>query len=327
MMLSCISAFMVPGWILSGEALLLILLVFTLLMIIIFMRLILLRQKREMATLRTEVTCMQEQFSGINANLQSLIDEAGQKAQNISTGDGEPVQVAGMLEALDSGMKQSHRELKKEIKAVNWHTESLFSLFSILQPVFPLPSMNGWAAYPDFLNLICLQILTRKPTLVLEIGSGISTLITAYCLKRNGRGRVIALDHLDRYADETRELIRMHGLSGFAEVCLAPLKETVIGSETWLWYDMEGVKPGGQIDLMIVDGPPGVTQYMARYPALPLMYSNLSSNAIIVLDDGGREDEKKIIERYLTEYPSFDFRYIDLEKGAFLMTRTKSTAS
>jgi hypothetical protein len=35
---------------------------------------------------------------------------------------------------------------------------------------------------------------------------------------------------------------------------------------------------------------------MARYPALPLLFDKMSDEAVIILDDTFREDEKNIID-------------------------------
>jgi hypothetical protein len=47
-----------------------------------------------------------------------------------------------------------------------------------------------------------------------------------------------------------------------------------------------------EIDLLLVDGPPGSLGEMARYPALHVLESQLASNAVVILDDADRPDER-----------------------------------
>ena len=42
------------------------------------------------------------------------------------------------------------------------------------------------AASPDFLKLVVETILTEKPILVVELGSGISTILAGKALEKNG---------------------------------------------------------------------------------------------------------------------------------------------
>ena len=105
--------------------------------------------------------------------------------------------------------------------------------------------------------------------MVVEAGSGVSTLVIGYCLKRLGRGKVISLEHDERYVTATNELINFHGLTQFACVIHCPLVKVDIGGETFSWYSMEGVRFERPIDILVVDGPPATGQEFPRYPALP----------------------------------------------------------
>ena len=52
----------------------------------------------------------------------------------------------------------------------------------------------------------------------------------------------------------------------------------------------------GSIDILFIDGPPGRLQPLSRYPALPAARPHLSPHALVVVDDGRREDEAQMIE-------------------------------
>jgi hypothetical protein len=197
--------------------------------------------------------------------------------------------------------------------------ESLFSIFFTLKPRIPLPETRGWAASPDLLKKITEEIFYRKPNYIVEMGSGVSTIVIAYCLKQLGKGRVVSFEHDDKYADINNRLIKYYDLENVANIILAPLKEIVIKDGTWLWYDKDSMIFEQPIDFLIIDGPPGDIQKLSRYPTLPLLYRHLSSRSTIILDDGLREDEKKIVALWENEYENIYSEYLNFEKGAFII--------
>jgi predicted O-methyltransferase YrrM len=209
-------------------------------------------------------------------------------------------------------------------------TESLFYLFSTLRFRYPLPVLGGeWAILPDFANIIVALIREYRPRLVLEVGSGVSTLITAYSLQEIGEGSVVSLDHDERFAAITVANLKKHGLQDIATVTYTPLKEVAIGGKSWLWYDTEQLHNLGPIDMFIIDGPPGIIQRWARYPALPILFPLLSEDVVVLLDDAFRADEREIVRRWLKEFDGFSLEEIDAEKGAAILRRQhlKSTFS
>ena len=205
--------------------------------------------------------------------------------------------------------------------------ESLLSVLATIRPSFPLPSTRDWSASPDLLNHLCTLVLSRRPALVVEAGSGVSTLTLAYCLKRLGRGRVISLDHDEAYAARTRALLQLHGVDDVARVVTAPLKPIALNGDTWLWYDQTALAECGEIDLLVIDGPPWTTQKLARYPALPLLYDRLAPGAIVILDDAARADERAVVARWREEFAGLACEYLDFEKGACVIASASVGAS
>jgi len=199
--------------------------------------------------------------------------------------------------------------------------EALFSIFYNIKPNLPLPDTRGWAASPDFLKKLVEVIYREKPEFVVEAGSGVSTLIIAYCLKQIGSGKVISLEHDAKYTKVSEDLISFHGLEDIAKVVHAPLTEIEINSKKWLWYDTEYLKIDMPIGLLVIDGPPGYTQKLARYPALPLLFKHLLDESTIILDDGARKDEKEIVEIWKKELEYISYDFLNFEKGAFLIKK------
>jgi len=160
-------------------------------------------------------------------------------------------------------------------------------------------NLGDWAITAIFLNRLVEEIYTRKPKLVLECGSGTSTLVAASCLKKIGQGKILSLDHSDEYAQKTRQLLELEGLSNWATVVTAPLKEYNLEIGSFQWYNDDFMRSiDRKIDLLIVDGPPGYLQKLSRYPAVPLLKELFAEECSIMLDDTNRKDEKEIVQKW-----------------------------
>lgn len=231
------------------------------------------------------------------------------------------------LEALQfTNLSRTH-EIENSQRRYYEQVESLLFLYFTIKPEYPVPKTRGYPASPDFLRQIYDLIQDETPSLVVEASSGVSTLIAAYSLRHVGRGRVVSLEHDPKYAEITRSIISRHGLQAISTVVHAPLKEYDVNGQSWLWYDLTSLEREQRIDLLLVDGPPGSIQELARYPALPLLFGQLSEKATIVLDDGNRLDEKRIIEQWLREFDHLSSEFIPLEKGCYVIHRTKNPGS
>ena len=184
-----------------------------------------------------------------------------------------------------------------------------------------LPPTRGWAASPDFLWILARHALEHRPETVVECGSGVSTLVLARCLQKNGSGRVVSLDHDAQFAEETRRNLARHGLSDWAQVIDAPLRAGEIGGRTFTWYAREKVPDMDRIDMLVVDGPPTPMDPMMRYPAGPLLLAKLAPGGALFMDDADRPEERRIVELWLAENPGLRAERMECEKGCVAMRR------
>jgi predicted O-methyltransferase YrrM len=122
-------------------------------------------------------------------------------------------------------------------------------------------------------------------------------------LERAGKtnARVVSLEHLAEYADLTTTQLQSLGLDERVEVRLAPLEPVKIGEQEFLWYSKSSYQDLSNIDLLFVDGPPGATGPMARFPSYPVLKAALSSRAVLVLDDTTRKDERRVAQSWMEE--------------------------
>jgi predicted O-methyltransferase YrrM len=202
--------------------------------------------------------------------------------------------------------------------------ESLLNIQNVLNIRFPLPKMRNWAISPDFAELLLREILIRKPQVIVEFGSGLSTLITGYALEMNRQGKLTSFEHDMFYGEKTIQNLILHGLEEFVDVISAPISDVAINNRDVKWYSIDEIKVPEKIDILVVDGPPAKTDREARYPALPYLIDRLAEDVIVIMDDGIRQEEKEICRRWLEEYPEFESEYVETEKGAFILRRKTS---
>jgi len=183
-----------------------------------------------------------------------------------------------------------------------------------------IPWTPNWTAAADFLELLVDELEARRPAVILECGSGLSTLVLARACERTGRGHVWSLESGAEFAEATREALAAYGLERLVTVVHAPLSEVEIGGESWPWYDRSGL-PGGPVELLVIDGPPAFLREQARYPALPLLVPYLEKGCRILLDDAARPDERAAVARWLEEFPGLRHRYLELERGCSVLER------
>jgi predicted O-methyltransferase YrrM len=215
-------------------------------------------------------------------------------------------------------------EVKKEIQQTFRQLEALQNLSAVLPTSEVLPATRGWAASPDLLMVLVDLVISERPSLVVECGSGASTLWLALALRRFGiEGRVVALDHDPTFGGKTRDLLTRHGVGDLAEVRDAPLEDFSLEGETYPWYARRAWQDLTGIDLLFVDGPPATTGHQARYPALPLLAGSLSPAATAVLDDLVVPDMQKVLRRWLDAYPDFSSELLPLEKQAAVLRRSR----
>lgn len=132
------------------------------------------------------------------------------------------------------GVMWDVRAVKMQIRpgflAVTQQPEHLDHLLQTLDwPRGILPPTRGWAASPDFLNQVAERVLKEKPNTVVELGSGVSSLVIGRCLQLNGEGKLFSFDHSDQFGTLTRQRIAANNLADWVNVIHAPLKKNHIG--------------------------------------------------------------------------------------------------
>jgi predicted O-methyltransferase YrrM len=243
---------------------------------------------------------------------------------------GHSLALAGRIANLDRDSKrtldtlrQVRADTKQEARQTFRQLEALQNLNDVLPPAGVLPPTRGWAASPDLLMVLVDLVITQRPSLVVECGSGASTLWIALAMRRfEIDGRIVSLEHDRDFGGKTRDFLARHKVLDLVEIRDAPLESFSIDGEDYSWYASRAWEDLTGIDLLFVDGPPAATGHQARYPGLPLLGKSLSPTATIVLDDLIVPDMREVLRRWLDAYPDFGSEILPLEKQAAVLRRS-----
>lgn len=208
--------------------------------------------------------------------------------------------------------------------------ESLSWLQRRLKITGQLPPLRGWATSPDVLLRLHTHIMATRPRVIVEFGSGASTLVIADALCQNGVGRLISIEHSDHYGAQTLGTLQAESLEGWVDLRIADLEawegehlNPEDAEKPSRWYPVSLLEGVDNVDLLWVDGPPGATCLFSRYPALPALANKLSPNAEVWMDDTIRQEEKDICERWAKDH-GLQLEYYALEKGLGRLSRPAS---
>ncbi len=214
-----------------------------------------------------------------------------------------------------------YRSTKKDLVDQQKKIQAYFTLYSMIDFEDVLPYMTSWSATPELALTTYEEIRHNKPNRILELGSGISTIIASYALQQNNKGSILSLDHNEIYAQKTRDQLKDHKVEDFAQVKYCPLITYEIGDSNWQWYNLEGLDFTNKFDLLLIDGPPVKTNKSARFPALPILTEQLSEQATIIIHDAHRPSEQNILAKWKKQFPEFNCEIKDTEKGVAILRR------
>ncbi len=181
------------------------------------------------------------------------------------------------------------------------------------------------AIAPETLALIQHMISSLKMRSVLELGSGLSTVLLAKYFGRMSDGRILSFDDDERWAALTRATLEQEGLASIAQVRVARLVEIEAGGRRAPWYDLSALDEHEYFDLIVVDGPPAWKgDSLARLPALYKLASRLAESGVLVLDDAARSGEREIASQWQRDFPDLHFRMVQIGRGLLVASRQRA---
>jgi len=299
---------------------------------------------------------------GLSSNLLELMIEAKDNIKEIPTYS-SPSSI-GLTESIET-LKKQYAELSLQLKKqsddliiVRTFLESSFKreilnatkqieAFIGVQGYFnsgELPNLStekhSWPVSPDFALYLIELLESNDYDLIIEFGSGISTVIMAKTLakiadhKSNSKVKIVSFEHLQQYYNQTLASLKKTGLVDAVQLIHSPLLPYLASNgNTYSYYSCQKVledlsKTYSIASLrvfVLVDGPPASTGKHARYPAMPAVLTHFRGAHIdILLDDYIRDDEKEIVQLWKTELLDNDYSFIvterKLEKEAYLIS-------
>jgi predicted O-methyltransferase YrrM len=196
-------------------------------------------------------------------------------------------------------------------------------------PECSIPTTSWSMRFSNLLSILDL-LDTHQPELVVEFGSGISTLMIAAWMKENACGKIISFDHDRNWSAITRRHLVREGLADYSEVIDAPLKRVESLGHEGDWYDITcHLDKLPRVDMLIVDGPPaGVSdKWLSRLPALDKLHGSFASSCVVVLDDALRPGETEVVRRWTEAFSEFTANTLHSATGLAVLTRTPQVSS
>lgn len=165
---------------------------------------------------------------------------------------------------------------------------------------------------PDLLLLAAREILERQPPFVLELGSGVSTVVLARIIREHRlKVRFVSVEHDAEHLASVAAEIEREELTQHVTLLHSSLRPLEMEGYRGLWYHPADLLSGSEkIGLLIVDGPPKRHGKDIRYPAVPVLKERIAPQALILLDDTRRVPERRAFKRWKTIMPGIS-GYLD----------------
>lgn len=162
---------------------------------------------------------------------------------------------------------------------------------------------------PFAMSFAINELLVNKRRLVVEFGSGASTVILARAIRAYGLDcKLISVESDEEWSEQTGRILEKEGLSSCAELIHAPITLREFNGRPAFWYDEltlnERMRSFGSADMVFIDGPAAYEQdvEMSRYFAIPFMAHRMAENHVVFLDDANREGEKKVMRKWKNDF-------------------------
>lgn len=245
----------------------------------------------------------------------------------------------GILEAHISTLHSTGNKIEGLVKKASANTvkqlESFHGVRDFLRNESISLNFHGWPISSDIALHMLRLIKQEKFDYIIEFGSGTSSVLFGKAVKEI-KGHVLetpsvlSFEHSLKYQSSTEKLLEEFGVSDAVKVEHAPLIPWSDGKREFYHYDCdrklaqvrERLSGHKAKVLIFIDGPPGATCPMARYPAVPKVLEFLSNHELhILMDDYVREDEKRAARQWSNLFKRMNIPFkasvLNFEKAGF----------
>ena len=257
--------------------------------------------------------------------------------------------LAELVQQQAEAIKGLKSQLSKEIKRGLANTTQQLEAHQALQALIgdlPAP-LHGWPISPDFALQLVRLIRDNCYDLIVEFGSGTSTLLCLRTLEQfnlhstdqeTSLHRLITFEHLKTYYQKTTDLVASSSNRALLDLRLSPLEPWEDATGEYSYYaGTEAIRTVIQEIatstnrrlkiLVVIDGPPGKTCRCARYPGVPIVLNagnGMNLSVDFLLDDMIRSDEKETAIAWEKQFQAFDLNYKRIDyhfaQGGFLLS-------
>lgn len=192
-------------------------------------------------------------------------------------------------ENIKSPIRIRHKKyvFNKALQAFKNHVDDIESHPKIIDDLIYGWGNEGWSAFRDY-TLAIIKYARENQGSVLECGSGLSTIILGIIAEKKGF-QVFTLEHIGKWANVVQMQLNSNNINSVT-IAVNDLKDY----GDYEWYDLNQNILNQKFELIICDGPPSRTKG-GRFGMLPTMINSLGENAIILMDDYNRIEEKRIV--------------------------------
>ncbi|AFL81690.1 putative O-methyltransferase [Aequorivita sublithincola DSM 14238] len=235
------------------------------------------------------------------------------------------MKITSYIKKFIKNSNESFLELKNNSKK----SDDIYSM-AILQPLLtdlPYLPFNGGALRPFGMAYVLNEIIINQRRLILEFGSGLSTILMARLIKKNNlQTQIFTFEHNKKWASIIETYLERENLSRIVQVINTDLKKVDTSLGAVKWYDpsvFEKTLANYKFDLVLIDGPPANLKELeySRLPGLTNIENNLAPDFCIILDDINRKGEQEVAKNYHALNQELTFTTVSQTIGVF---RTKN---
>ncbi|NWO04298.1 MAG: hypothetical protein HLX50_00910 [Alteromonadaceae bacterium] len=295
--------------------------------------------QKSLADLKPKYTALQ----ATNALLESQLKEIKQHREGLNHLENRIEQLFGRQ---DTQLRQTANALGQHVTRSflnqRQHIQTVASLEHYFETGTQPLEFGGWAIGADLAGHLVRAIEQANYDLIIEFGSGTSTVLLSRVIQNQGMDdgqpkRILSFEQSETYQQKTSAALAREGLDGLVDLVLAPVVSSPVNDSNnpgAPFYDCgtelaraAKLYEGRQARILVlVDGPySSEGNPVIREPALARLLRYLSPNTLeIVLDDTNRQGEQQVLEAWQQTCQqrglSHQCRPLGTEKGATWFT-------
>lgn len=204
-------------------------------------------------------------------------------------------------------LRKIYRRLYVSKNNENEYLQKLFYNLDSLGVKLPL-FLDGYSGNASLMYAILKILVQSKPSSILELGSGQSTLMIDRLIgELDLSTKLVSVEHEAFWHSKITEMITSEQVT----VHHAELKEIKSGK----YYDLESLfSKHSHFDLIIIDGPPRGIAKRGEIASFIKKYSLITEDFVILVDDAHHASEKHTINEVtsMLEAQNFDYETLQL---------------